>query len=63
MVSAIMFKFSSRLVFSPSVTWRSQDLPKMVTQRVPAAKMAFKRGSSAASLLGRRVEQKATTSA
>ncbi len=61
MVSPIMDKFSSKEVLIPSVTCRSQDLPKIVTQVVPAAKIGSSMGSLIAWEKGRRVEQKGTS--
>jgi hypothetical protein len=54
-----MARFSSSVVPSAAVTWKSQDLPKMVTTGGPASTRALRLGSSSGRTPGRRVAPKA----
>ena len=59
--SATMSRFSCGVAPRTSVTWSSQDLPKMVTTGVSAATSSRRFGSSPAVLDRCRVEPKAAS--
>ena len=61
--SAIMRRFSGRVVWSACVTWNGQDLPKIVATGVRASTSAWRLGSASAAIPGRRVAPKAATRA
>ena len=54
-----MAMFSSSVVPSAAVTWKSHDLPKIVTTGGPASTSAWRFGSSCGRTPGRRVAPKA----
>ncbi len=54
-----MARFSSSVVPIAVVTWKSQDLPKMVTTGGPASTSAWRFASSCGRTPGRRVAPKA----
>jgi hypothetical protein len=54
-------RFSSSGIWSASVTWRSQDLPKMVATGVPARRSPCRPGSFAQETPGLRVALKAAS--
>src|SRR3989337_2196171 len=54
-----MATFSSSVVPSAEVTWKSQDLPNMVTTGGPASTRAWRFGSSCGRNPGRRVAAEA----
>ncbi len=57
--SEIMATFSSSVVLSAEVTWKSHALPKMVTTGGPASTSAWRFPSSCGRTPGRRVAPKA----
>src|SRR2546428_12823925 len=57
-LSEIIARFSSRVVRKASRTWWSHDLPKIVTQAVPADRTARRPSSRSARPRARRVEPK-----